>query len=124
MGASVIGPSRISSFSLNNVDRQQLNSINSEPIFGELAEVSDRIRILSAYYINFISDVAYLDKRSYTVLQPAAWIPFLDTNETNGCLEVFCSFHKTNSYFSRYIISRTRIPFLDTNETNGLSRGD
>ena len=35
-----------------------------------------------------IADVGYLDNDSYDVLQPTAWIPFLDTNEVNGCMQV------------------------------------
>ena len=37
-------------------------------------------------------DVGYLDNDSYDVLQPTAWIPFLDTNEINGCMQVHCGF--------------------------------
>ncbi|KAK7104220.1 phytanoyl-CoA dioxygenase domain-containing protein 1-like [Littorina saxatilis] len=33
-------------------------------------------------------DCAYLDSRSYNVLQPTAWIPLLDANEKNGCMQV------------------------------------
>ncbi|CAL1527986.1 unnamed protein product, partial [Lymnaea stagnalis] len=33
-------------------------------------------------------DSVYLDNDSYNVLQATAWIPFLDTNEQNGCMEV------------------------------------
>ena len=36
-----------------------------------------------------ISDVAYLDCDSYNVHQPAAWIPLLDSNKKNGCMEVY-----------------------------------
>lgn len=34
------------------------------------------------------TDSAYLDNDSYNVLQATAWIPLLDTNEKNGCMEV------------------------------------
>lgn len=33
-------------------------------------------------------DVAYLDEDSYNVLTPTAWIPLVDTNEENGCMQV------------------------------------
>lgn len=33
-------------------------------------------------------DVSYLDNDTYKVFIPTAWIPFLDANEENGCLEV------------------------------------
>lgn len=36
----------------------------------------------------WISDVGYLDNNSYKVHQPTAWIPLLDANEYNGCMEV------------------------------------
>ncbi|XP_064601732.1 phytanoyl-CoA dioxygenase domain-containing protein 1-like [Liolophura sinensis] len=40
-------------------------------------------------------DIAYLDNDSYTVLQPAAWIPLLDANEANGCLQMAERGHRT-----------------------------
>ena len=40
-------------------------------------------------------DVGYLDNNSYKVLQPTAWIPLLDANEQNGCMEVMHRGHKT-----------------------------
>ncbi|CAG2203482.1 unnamed protein product [Mytilus edulis] len=40
-------------------------------------------------------DVGYLNNESYKVLQPTAWIPLLDTNEDNGCLQVAKRGHKT-----------------------------
>ncbi|XP_005105561.1 uncharacterized protein LOC101849867 isoform X2 [Aplysia californica] len=40
-------------------------------------------------------DSAYLDNESYSVLQPAAWIPLLDANENNGCMEVVSGGHLT-----------------------------
>ncbi|XP_078000823.1 uncharacterized protein LOC144453411 [Glandiceps talaboti] len=33
-------------------------------------------------------DAAYLDPGAKNVLQPTAWIPLLDTNEHNGCMQV------------------------------------
>ncbi|XP_076463677.1 phytanoyl-CoA dioxygenase domain-containing protein 1-like [Babylonia areolata] len=38
-------------------------------------------------------DCAYLDTRSYDVLQPTAWIPLLDANKENGCMEVAVGGH-------------------------------
>lgn len=40
-------------------------------------------------------DVGYLDNNSYKVLQPTAWIPLLDANEFNGCMELMNKGHKT-----------------------------
>lgn len=37
---------------------------------------------------NILADTAYLDRNSYTVLQPTAWIPLLDVNADNGCMQV------------------------------------
>ncbi|KAK7484969.1 hypothetical protein BaRGS_00023747 [Batillaria attramentaria] len=39
-------------------------------------------------------DCAYLDNRSYEVLQPTSWIPLLDANEKNGCMEVAARGHQ------------------------------
>ncbi len=47
------------------------------------------LNYLSVMVILFlIIDNSYLDARSQEVLQPTAWIPLLDVNETNGCLQV------------------------------------
>ena len=35
-----------------------------------------------------VIDSGYLDDSSYSVLQVTAWIPLLDTNATNGCMQV------------------------------------
>lgn len=40
-------------------------------------------------------DVAYLDSDSYTVLQPTAWIPLLNADAQNGCMELVHQGHKT-----------------------------
>ncbi|XP_060071960.1 uncharacterized protein LOC132551830 [Ylistrum balloti] len=40
-------------------------------------------------------DSAYLDNDSYQVLQPTAWIPLVDANEQNGCMQVIHRGHKT-----------------------------
>lgn len=40
-------------------------------------------------------DVAYLDNDSYKVFQLTSWIPLLDANVTNGCMQVVRSGHKT-----------------------------
>ncbi|WAR18383.1 hypothetical protein MAR_000221 [Mya arenaria] len=40
-------------------------------------------------------DVGYLDNNSYTVLQPTAWIPLLDANEFNGCMELMNKGHRS-----------------------------
>lgn len=40
-------------------------------------------------------DVGYLDNDSYKVLQPTAWIPLVDANEKNGCLQIASRGHKT-----------------------------
>ncbi|XP_072048101.1 uncharacterized protein [Amphiura filiformis] len=40
-------------------------------------------------------DNAYLDPSSQEVLQPTAWIPLLDVNEHNGCLQVARGGHRT-----------------------------
>ncbi|XP_046567731.1 1-deoxypentalenic acid 11-beta-hydroxylase-like [Haliotis rubra] len=40
-------------------------------------------------------DAAYLENSTYGVLQPAAWIPLLDTNETTGCMEMIVGGHRS-----------------------------
>ena len=38
------------------------------------------------------SDSAYLDTDSYKFLIPTAWIPLVDANKENGCMEVGMKF--------------------------------
>ncbi|XP_076090854.1 putative alpha-ketoglutarate-dependent hypophosphite dioxygenase [Mytilus galloprovincialis] len=40
-------------------------------------------------------DAGYLDNDSYKVMQPTAWIPLIDANEKNGCLQIASRGHKT-----------------------------
>ncbi|XP_070577373.1 uncharacterized protein [Ptychodera flava] len=40
-------------------------------------------------------DSAYLDSDALKVLQPTAWIPLLDTNEHNGCMQVAKGGHRS-----------------------------
>ncbi|XP_060071963.1 uncharacterized protein LOC132551834 [Ylistrum balloti] len=39
-------------------------------------------------------DSAYLDNKSYKVLQPTAWIPLLDATADNGCMQVIHRGHR------------------------------
>lgn len=39
-------------------------------------------------------DSAYMDKDSYNILIPTAWIPFVDTNFDNGCMEFVKGGHR------------------------------
>ncbi|XP_069117186.1 phytanoyl-CoA dioxygenase domain-containing protein 1 homolog [Argopecten irradians] len=39
-------------------------------------------------------DSAYLDNKSYKVLQPTAWIPLLDSTVENGCMQVMHGGHR------------------------------
>ncbi|XP_071079579.1 phytanoyl-CoA dioxygenase domain-containing protein 1-like [Haliotis cracherodii] len=39
-------------------------------------------------------DSGYLDNESYKVLQPTAWVPLLDANAQNGCMEVVSGGHR------------------------------
>ena len=43
--------------------------------------------LFTLFFIN-ISDSGYTDNNTYKMLIPTAWIPLLDANETNGCLQV------------------------------------
>lgn len=40
-------------------------------------------------------DSAYLDKNAYKVLQLTAWIPLIDANENNGCMQLVENAHKS-----------------------------
>lgn len=40
-------------------------------------------------------DIAYLDESCWSTLQLTAWIPLLDTNTQNGCMQVIRGGHRT-----------------------------
>jgi ectoine hydroxylase-related dioxygenase (phytanoyl-CoA dioxygenase family) len=40
-------------------------------------------------------DTAYLHEGCWSVLQPAAWVPLVDTNEENGCLRLVKGGHRS-----------------------------
>ena len=44
------------------------------------------------YSLLLVSDSGYNDKRSYITHILTAWVPLLDANETNGCLQVKAGF--------------------------------
>lgn len=39
-------------------------------------------------------DSSYMDENSYDVMQTTAWIPLLDANETNGCMQMVKGGHR------------------------------
>lgn len=45
-----------------------------------------------------LADCGYLNVDCYKTLQPTAWIPLLDANEKNGCMQV-CSIFSQHSWF-------------------------
>ena len=53
-------------------------------IFGPLNPLDDGWKdVLYSF-----SDNGYLDNNTYKMLIPTAWVPLLDANELNGCLQV------------------------------------
>ncbi len=56
-----------------------------------VSSIQNNHNILVVLFLSII-DVAYLDPSSYNVMHVTAWIPLLDTNEVNGCLEVISLF--------------------------------
>ena len=63
--------------------------IGLEPILAIMSVSTFKaVDILYVFTCFLIIDVGYLDNDSYKVLQPTAWIPLIDTNEKNGCLQV------------------------------------
>lgn len=48
------------------------------------------VDVTFSFYAQFtlLSDCGYLNVDCYKTLQPTAWIPLLDANEKNGCMQV------------------------------------
>ncbi len=47
--------------------------------------------------MNFILDSGYFSADSYDHMTLIAWIPFMDTHENNGGMQVLCKGYKTES---------------------------
>ena len=39
-------------------------------------------------FVFYITDAGYLSNDIYRVFMPTVWIPFVNTNEKNGCMQV------------------------------------
>lgn len=48
----------------------------------------NKFSILLTYLMFFFVDSAYLSSAACEVLQPTAWIPLIDANKINGCMQV------------------------------------
>ena len=54
-------------------------------------------------------DSAYLVEGAEKTIQPAAWIPFLDVNKKNGCMQVVKGGHKSGKIFKHKLESKAGI---------------
>jgi hypothetical protein len=52
--------------------------------------------------VPFHQDTAYLDPSSWSTFQLTAWLPMLDTNAKNGCMEVVRGGHRFSSLLSKH----------------------
>ena len=46
------------------------------------------VLLFKCYICTFFVDSAYLSSAACEVLQPTAWIPLIDANKINGCMQV------------------------------------
>jgi ectoine hydroxylase-related dioxygenase (phytanoyl-CoA dioxygenase family) len=66
--------------------------IAGHPVWNIRSKTPKTIRMTVPWH----QDTAYLKKGAEKTTQPAAWIPFLDVNEKNGCMQVIKGGHKVN----------------------------
>lgn len=60
-------------------------------------------------------DAAYLMPGSENTLQPTAWIPLIDANEVNGCMQVYKGGHNQKKLCEHTCCSgMNHTPFLDS----------
>ncbi|KAK7488659.1 hypothetical protein BaRGS_00020112 [Batillaria attramentaria] len=74
---------------LNVVEQIIGPNIAGHPVWNLRTKTPDN----EATTVPWHQDSAYLDNRSYEVMQVTAWIPLLDANRENGCMEVAARGH-------------------------------
>ncbi|CAD5121217.1 DgyrCDS9751 [Dimorphilus gyrociliatus] len=75
---------------LNVVEQLIGSDIQGHPVWNLRTKCPNN----EATVVPWHQDSAYLDENSYDVLQVTAWIPLIDANETNGCMQVVRKGHK------------------------------
>ncbi|CAF1078287.1 unnamed protein product [Rotaria sordida] len=81
-----------SSETLLSVAKQLLGpDIAGHPVWNLRTKVPNQEQVTVPWH----QDAAYLHKECWNVLQVTAWIPLLDTNEENGCLQVIPGAHRS-----------------------------
>ena len=67
--------------------------ISGHPVWNIRSKTPKTVRMTVPWH----QDTAYLKEGAENTAQPAAWIPFLDVNENNGCMQVVKEGHKPSN---------------------------
>ena len=69
---------------LNMVEKWVGKDIAGHPVWNIRSKTPQTVRMTVPWH----QDSAYLEEGAEKTTQPAAWIPFLDVNKNNGCMQV------------------------------------
>ena len=75
---------------LNIVENWVGKDISGHPVWNIRSKTPQTVRMTVPWH----QDSAYLAEGAEKTIQPAAWIPFLDVNKNNGCMQVVKRGHK------------------------------
>lgn len=75
---------------LDMVEHWVGKDISGHPVWNIRSKTPQTVRMTVPWH----QDSAYLKEGAEKTIQPAAWIPFLDVNNNNGCLQVVKKGHK------------------------------
>ena len=78
---------------LDMVENWVGKDIAGHPVWNIRSKTPKTVRMTVPWH----QDSAYLEEGAEKTTQPAAWIPFLDVNENNGCMQVVKEGHKPSN---------------------------
>ena len=79
--------------------------ISGHPVWNIRSKTPNTVRMTVPWH----QDSAYLVEGAEKTIQPAAWIPFLDVNKKNGCMQVVKGGHKSGKIFKHKLESKAGI---------------
>ena len=93
--------------------------ISGHPVWNIRSKTPNTVRMTVPWH----QDSAYLVEGAEKTIQPAAWIPFLDVNKKNGCMQVVKGGHKSGKVFNHKLESKARVKdswylYIDDAEIN------
>ena len=79
--------------------------IAGHPVWNIRSKTPQTVRMTVPWH----QDSAYLEEGAEQTSQPAAWIPFLNVNKNNGCMQVVKGGHKTPNIIEHKLEKKTGI---------------